>query len=273
MRIKDLMFTARVMREQADPPAGSNPPAEPVKKDEPKTEDKTAADLAAAAKERDQAMARAKKADEELKRVQSELKRFEGIDPDAVRELLAERKTAEAERKKAEEEAAIKRGEFESVRKQMAEAQAAELKKRDDEMKALSSEKSALLAQIESLTIGQGFAGSRFLAEETIITPDKARKLYGDHFDVVDGKVVPYDKPRGESGRAPIVDASGEPVAFEVAIRKFVEADPDRYRMLRAKMSGGAGSAPAKPGSEKKPAPMSAAEKIRAGIDAMKGKS
>lgn len=120
---------------------------------------------------------------------------------------------------------------------------------------------------IEELTIGSNFDSSKLIREDTIYTPSKARRLYGDHFEVEDGKVVAYDQPRGVEGRSVLVDGKGNPASFEAAMLRIIEADPEKDEILVAKL---------KPGSESKPgdgnppgkstAPASSRDKIMSGM-------
>ena len=75
-----------------------------------------------------------------------------------------------------------------------------------------------------------------------VYTPSKMEKLYGDHFAYEDGKVVGYDKRAGSKTATKYVGANGEPLAFEVVIKKLVEADKDKDTILKAKGAAGAGS-------------------------------
>ena len=70
----------------------------------------------------------------------------------------------------------------------------------------------------------------------------KARVLYGTHFEFKDGAIVAYDKPAGSAERNILVDAKGDPLSFEAAIKKIVEADPDKDQLLKSKIKPGAGS-------------------------------
>lgn len=185
--------------------------------------------------------------------------RFSGIDADEVRNMMAEKA-------KAEENAALARGEFDKVRAKMVEQHKKALSEKDEALTGLQQTVSQLEQRIQDLTIGADFGNSRFLTEETVLSPRKARTLYGDHFDIVEGKVVAYDQPRGVEGRSPIVDADGNPVAFDEAMRKIVEADPDRDTLLRAKVKAGAASAPAKGTERAKQKPKAALDKISAGL-------
>jgi hypothetical protein len=53
---------------------------------------------------------------------------------------------------------------------------------------------------------------------------------------------VVYDKPAGAKDRAPLVDAKGDPLPFDAAIAKLVDADEDRDSMKKSKMKPGSGS-------------------------------
>lgn len=105
----------------------------------------------------------------------------------------------------------------------------------------------AMQAQIVELTVGHSFDNSGFIRDEMVLTPRKARVVYGDHFDVEDGRLVGYDKPRGTGERTKLVDGKGEPLGFEEAMRKIVEIDPDRDNLLKSKLKQGADSADKKP--------------------------
>lgn len=176
-----------------------------------------------------------KEAKSEIEKLKGQLSRFDGIDPDQVRALLDEKKAAE--QKKLEE-----KGQWDELKKQMNEAHAAELSKKDQAVADLQSKLDAANAQIQELTVGNAFSGSKFIADELVLTPAKARVVYGDHFDVEDGQVVAYDKPKGASNRTMLVDGKGDPLGFEDAIKKIVEADPDRDNLIRSSMKKGAGS-------------------------------
>lgn len=184
-----------------------------------------------------------------LKRKNSEkdeaLKRFEGIDPDAVKALLAEKATREAEAEAAEEKRLKDAGEFETLQKATKEAHAREIEAERAKLKDKDAAEAKLQATIRELTVGSAFANSQFLRDETVLPPSKARRAYEAHFDVVDGRVIPYSKERGEAGREPLVDGAGSPLAFDAAMKAIVEADPDKEHLLKAKTKQGSGAAPA----------------------------
>lgn len=147
-----------------------------------------------------------------------------------------------AERKANEQKSLEAKGEWDKLKASMAAEHAKELQAREKTLEDVRKANEALAAQINELTIGSAFSNSQFVTKDTVLTPAKARAIYGQHFDLVDGKVVGFDKPRGAAGRTPLVDASGEPVPFEAAMKRLVEADPDKEALLRAHIRPGAGS-------------------------------
>lgn len=180
-----------------------------------------------------------KKAQKDL---EDRLKAFEGVDPAEWRKIKDnERKAKEAE-EKAKLEAAEKAGEFTRVKKIMAEQHDAALKAKDADLAKANSALEAAMRTIEELTVGSSFSASTFIAQETVLTPTIARATFGSHFDIVDGKVVAYDKPRGAKDRTPMVDAAGEAVPFETAIKRLVESNPEKDKLLRSQMAPGTGS-------------------------------
>jgi len=171
----------------------------------------------------------------ELEQTRTRLKEFEGIDPVAVRALLASQKDAEMK-------AAEDKGDFERVKKMMGDEHALEIKKIIDAGVSKDGELAKALATINDLTIGASFASSSFVNDELVLPPAKARALYGDHFEIEGTKPVAYDKPKGHSERTKLVDAQGAALAFDAAIKKLIDADPDRERIVKSKLQSGAGS-------------------------------
>ena len=208
-------------------PKGDDPKAD----DKPKISDAEAKLLKDVMKKKEALEA----ANSALAEANTRLKEFEGLDPAEIKKLLAEKKTAE----EAQLAAA---GEFETLKKRMGEEHTrvtSDLQKQIAELQAQLQSKEVV---IENLSVGQRFAQSPFIAGETVLSPDMARKLYGDHFDVVNGEVVAFDKKRGVAGRTALVDQVGNHIGFEDAMRKILEADPDKDRVLKSKVKQGAGS-------------------------------
>jgi hypothetical protein len=101
-----------------------------------------------------------------------------------------------------------------------------------------------LKGQISNLTVGSAFAQSTYIKDDLVIPPSKVKSLYGSHFEFQDGRAVAYDKPAGVAERTMLVDAKGDPLDFESAIKKIIDADPDRDQLLKSKIKPGSGSRP-----------------------------
>lgn len=178
----------------------------------------------------------------EIKELTEKIKAFEGIDPVKVRELLKAQDDAAATAAKAEEDRLKAAGDFERLKQMMVEAHQKELSEVKAAAEANRSALESALAQIQDLTVGQAFSQSEFISKELVLTPGKARVVYGNHFDIVDGKVVAYDKPKTAADRTPLTDGAGQPLAFEAAIKKLVESDPDKDALIKSKIAAGANS-------------------------------
>jgi hypothetical protein len=178
-----------------------------------------------------------RKTEEKVADLESKLKQFDGIDVESVRALLNEKKTQET--KKLEE-----KGEWERLKNQIVEEHTKEKQTLAERVAAAEANLSKAASTISELTVGNAFAQSQFIQSELTEswTPAKVRVVYGQHFEFVDGRVIAFDKPAGAAERTPLVDSQGEPLSFEQAMRKIIDADPDRDRMLRSKMKQGAGS-------------------------------
>jgi len=204
------------------------------------------------------------KANAELSKAQELLKAFDGVNADEVRKLLSEKKTAE-------EKALAAAGDWDRLKTRMAEEHGKEVKTLQEQLDALKSELNQKTSAMNDLSIGSQFSQSTFIADELTLTPAKARVIYGDHFDLVDGKVVGFDKPRGAANRTAMVDQYGSPVGFEDALKKIVEADPEKDHLLKSKMKQGAASESKKPvGSVKTDTNIDGISKIASGLKGLK---
>jgi hypothetical protein len=190
--------------------------------------------------------AKLKEADAAKAELEAQLKRFDGIDPDDVRALLEEKRQNELKSEEA-------KGNFENVKKMMAEEHAKSVKDKETRIAELEALLGVKDGTINELTIGRSFSDSTYIAENLVLTRSKARALYGSHFEMTENGVVAYDKPAGQSNRTMLVDASGNPMAFEDAMKRIIEADPDKDQLIRVKVAPGAGSSTQKvPVVEKK---------------------
>ena len=224
--------------EGGEPPAGKEPGAEGGKGgeggegDKPKLSDNEAQLLKDMMKHKE--TAKSEKA--ARKALEAKLKEFEGIDPTAVRELLAKQQ-------KAQEEELEKKGQWDALKQNMIKAHGEDKAKLEARIAELEGAVKTRDNTIDELTIGSQFGNSKFLKEETTLaSAAKARALYGNHFELVDGVLTAFDKPKGAQNRAPLVDASGNALDFDSAMRKIIESDPDKDALLRTAAKPGAGS-------------------------------
>lgn len=192
---------------------------------------------------------------EKIGQLEARLAEFEGIDPKAFREMQErlqafdqkERDQVNAklvEQGRFDEALAAMRAEHEGVLNQVRTQSSAELQAANQEREQLRAQLSAYQAQIEDLTVGAAFGNSAFIREELVqaMNPERSRRLYGDHFDIVEGKVVGYDKPRGQDGRVPLVDKDGQPVSFDEAFKRVLSSQSDYETLIRSSAKPGAGS-------------------------------
>lgn len=120
---------------------------------------------------------------ESMKR-KEKLAAYGDIDPDRARRLVDAEAAAERTRQEAEQAELERRGEFDAVKKQMVAAHQSELQVERDARNQTESENAALKAQLLEMTVGASFSGSSFLREKALMTPAKARVIYGNHFEV-----------------------------------------------------------------------------------------
>lgn len=175
-----------------------------------------------------------KDTDAALKSAQEALKRFEGIDPEQVKALVAAQKTAE-------EEALKKAGEWDKLRQRMANEHQREMETLRQQLAAREAAEQQRTADMQRLALQSAFRGSSMVTQETVLTADKAHKLYGDYFEVEDGEVIGYDAPRGAARRTQLVDGRGLALGFDEAMRRIIESDPDRDHLLRSRRNAGSG--------------------------------
>lgn len=169
-----------------------------------------------------------------FKEMASALEALGGLD--AFKSMVEDRKAEEL--KKAEA-----KGEWEKLKAQMAEEHAKATEGYKTQIAELQSKLKTEESKIAELTVGAAFSNSEYLKSKTVLTPSKARIIYGDYFDIAeDGTVQAFDKPRGTSGRTALVDQMGNGLGFEAAIEKIMMADPDHDSLMRAKGANGAGS-------------------------------
>lgn len=178
----------------------------------------------------------------DLDAARAEAAKFAGIDPAKAKGDAKKVADAEAAARAAEAAQAQAEGNFERLRELQAEDAAASiaaaLAERDEaRATAAAASQDAAAARRQA-----AFATSQFFAKETIFAPQKAERLYGDHVEIENGNAVVYDAPRGAAKRAIVMDARGKPLGFDDAMKKVIEADPDKDTFLRSKIQPGGGS-------------------------------
>lgn len=257
--------TSQESDEAKDAPVDTKP--DTSSKDETDTKDSEKSDPVETkpAKEDESLLREVMAKKQQILELQARLANFDGIDPEEARKLAKD--AAEAEKLEAE-----RRGEFDRVKAMMAEEHGKELAKIKEEAEALRTELASKNTVIDGLTLGSSFSNSEFIKNELSLSSTKTRALYGNHFEVKDGVTVAYDKPVGAKDRTMLVDGSGNPLNFEDALKRIVDADPDKKSIMKARTnpgaSGGTTSSDAKPKEPSKDG-LHGAARIAAGLNAL----
>jgi hypothetical protein len=218
------------------------------------------------------------KPDAELEALRAELAaareataKFDGIDPEVARENARKIEEAAAAAREAEEAKARAEGNFERLRELQNEEFEARLAALTEERDAARAEVVDLRTTAQKATVSKTFASSEFFSKETILSVSKAERLYGDFVEIEDGEVVVYDAPRGTAKRAKVMDARGNPLAFDVAIKKVVDAEPDKDTILKSKVNPGGGSKTVD-GKQTPPQSNDRLAKLASGLAALRGR-
>lgn len=206
--------------------------------------------------------AKLKSTSEELDKIKGQLKQFEGIDLEQIKTLLAAQQAAKD--KELED-----KHEWDALKTQMVTQHNAALQELKDALDAEKGNTTKLGGTINDLTIGHSFDSSNFISEDLHLTSSKARIIYGSHFAMEGGKIIAYDKPTSDSSRTMLVDGQGEPLTFDAAIRKIIDADPDRDHVVKSKIKPGSDSKPKDKGKPNAPE-LKGASKIEAALSAGK---
>lgn len=241
--------------------------------------DQEAADRAAADKAKPDAEAEAAKAAEAQKLADLQAKldaanaavaKFEGLDPEAARAAIKAADEAKAATAEAEKEKLKAEGNFERLREIQQAESAAAITAAEEARKAAETVAEEANNRLNKALVETAFANSKFLQDETILNGQKAQRLFGDHVEIEDGKVVVYDKPAGEARRAKVMDSKGNALPFNEAIKSVIEADDDKDDFIRTKVTPGAGSKTQD--GKVTPAAGSRHERLKQGIKALRDK-
>ena len=257
--------TNKTVTTDGDDDAAAKAAAEAARKDAKETgenkddkDKKISEDAAKLLKEVMALKAKLKEKDSAVKAIEE---KYSGIDLEAAREAL--KAAEEAEHKELE-----RKGEYERLLAKQKEKADALIEAERTRAKEIEEKLQAAMKAVDELSLGNAFAHSKFIQEKLALTPNKTRALYAQHFEVEDGKLVAYDKPKGAADRTPLISATGEALSFDEAIAEIINADPDKEYLLKTESRAGAGSkgTTVKTGLEKKTYsdPIS---KIAAGLD------
>lgn len=169
--------------------------------------------------------------------------RISGVDLDAAREAL--KQLEDAENKELE-----RKGEYDRLLAKQREAAEAAIKDREAKLAETIEQNRKLMESMNGLAISNAFSNSRFIVDKLTLTPNKAKAIYGEYFDITDGNIVAYDAPRNSPNRTPIVDSSGNNVDFETAMQQIIENDPDKEYLIKSELKSGSGAKPSNAPSE-----------------------
>lgn len=176
-----------------------------------------------------------KNAKDEIAQVKAQLSQFDGINLEEIKAVLKERE--ESANKELEA-----KGEWDRLKTNLLGQHDTEKATLQEKILALQTDLANKDGSIHGLTIGSAFSASRFIADELTLTPSKAQIVYGAHFEYQDGKIIGYDKPKGSAERTRLIGSDGEPLGFDLAVAKIIEADAEKDFLLRSKARPGAGS-------------------------------
>lgn len=175
------------------------------------------------------------KAEEDLRKKLEQ--QYSGIDLEAARSAL---KAAE----EAEEKELERKGEYERLLNKQKEKADALLEVERNRAKEMEEKLQTAMRAVDELSLGNAFANSKFIQDKLALTANKTRALYSSHFDIVDGKLVAFDKPKGAVDRTQLIDASANPLSFDDALADIINSDPDKEYLLKVEARSGAGSKP-----------------------------
>lgn len=197
-------------------------------KDKSKVTDETAKLLREVMKLKEKA-----KAEEDARKKLEET--YKGIDLEAAKEAL--KKAEEAEEKELE-----RKGEYERLLAKQKEKAEVLIEAEKTRSKEMEEKLQNAMKAVDELSLGNAFANSKFIQDKLALTPNKTRALYASHFEIEEGKLIAYDKPRGSPDRTKLISATGDTLPFEEAISEIINTDPDKEYLLKVETKSGAGS-------------------------------
>ena len=205
----------------------------------------------------------------DLAAAQAAAAKFDGIDPEVAKANAKKVADAEKAARDAETAKAQAEGNFERLRElqneeHQAQLAAAQAERDDERTRAAQAAADAVAARREA-----AFAKSKFFASETILTADRAERLYGDYVEIENGVTVVYDAPKSAAKRTVVMDTKGKPLSFDDAMKKVFENEPDKDSFLKSKITPGANSKTQD--GKVKDAPTDRLGKLAAGLAKLRG--
>lgn len=160
-----------------------------------------------------------------LRKGEERYKAFEGLDPEKARKALEVVRNLDDKR-------LLDAGKVdEIVKERLIEAGKVHATQLAAETKAREESD----AKVRRLIVGNGFATSKFLTEQTLLPPSVAERAFGDHFRVEGDRAVGYIG----DGKVYSRKRPGEVADFDEALQIVIEASPDKDRILRGSASNG----------------------------------
>jgi hypothetical protein len=155
----------------------------------------------------------------------AQLKKFEGIDPDAARTAIDTVGKMDAKK-------LIDAGEVDKVKADISKQYEAQIGERDKTIADLTGQR-------DNLTRVAAFGQSEFLKERIAIPADMVEAKFAGNFKVEDGKIIPYG-PDGNKIYSPT--RTGEVANVDEAFEILVKAHPHKDQILKAADANGSGN-------------------------------
>lgn len=155
----------------------------------------------------------------------NDLKKYEGLDPDAARKAIETVGKIDAKK-------LIDAGEVDKVRGEVAQQFTAQLAERDKANATLS-------ATLDNMRLATAFSQSDFVRDRIAIPAEIFQGHFAKNFKVEDGKVVPYDSTGNKIFSK---KKMGEVADFEEAISMIVDTYPHKNTILKANAGAGSGN-------------------------------
>lgn len=106
--------------------------------------------------------------------------------------------------------------------------------------KPILDERDRLVSENKAEKLGNAFGKSKIIADKLILPVDAAQKIFGEHFDVKDGKILAKDR---HGNLINSVARPGDPADFEEAMEILIEGYPHKDSILKGSGNRGDGAA------------------------------